>query len=778
MSVPQIGLQQAAQQIKVSVTHACEAGEAQSPFLVITGAGVSYPPVPLATGIMERCRAECARLSVPPPEPTGNPLTDYAELFRAAYPGPEDRRRYIETIAADPPINLAGLRLGHLLLDPGCRLTNLVVTTNFDDILERALRLLGAEPSYSDHPLTAARVDPLRANPGIVHVHGSYWFYDCCNLQEEIADRAGAASGIPADLRYSTVGEYLDGVLAQRSPVVVGYAGWEGDVVMGALRRRLSRAGGLSANLYWFSYCPEDVAALPSWLKGHPNVYVVSPPDPSSRSEGSQEGGALSAATDSAKPALSATDVFEALIQALGCPPLRLFEAPLEVFRAQLRRALPEDGDTGSYNIAEVIADLERAEQLLRADRAASPPPPVERALAEVRTAVRQADYAGAVRAAQGQPLTAFSQPQLTELFGLLDEACPPSWEGDDPDADAFLARVACALLDTEAASGRLEDRARERTARALARRAARLDRLGRHEDAILACDEVVTRYGDDTSPALREQVARTLFSKGNRLGALGRSEDAILVYDEVATRYANDPSLALREQVAKALVNKGPGLGQLNRHEGEVAVCDEVITRYGDDPSPALRELTSAALINKGIALGALGRSEDAILVYDEVATRYGEDPSPALRELAARALFGRAYALGELSRSDDAIVAYDEVATRYGDDPSPAVREHVARALVNKGSRLGQLSRYEDAILVYDEVVTRYGDDSSPALRTPLATALRNQGVALGQLGRSEDALLAYNEVIARYGDDPSPALREQVAEALAATARATKA
>src|SRR6185436_18142064 len=86
------------------------------------------------------------------------------------------------------PISAANFRLAHLLgeMNPKKRLTNLVFTTNFDDMLSKALRLLGSDVIVCDHPETTSRVDLHGSEPQIVHVHGTHWFYDCCNLKGEL----------------------------------------------------------------------------------------------------------------------------------------------------------------------------------------------------------------------------------------------------------------------------------------------------------------------------------------------------------------------------------------------------------------------------------------------------------------------------------------------------------------------------------------------------------------------------------------------------------------
>ncbi len=78
-----------------------------------------------------------------------------------------------------------------------------------------------------------------------------------------------------------------DRVLSRRSPLVIGYGGWDGDVIMTALKRRLQSP--LPHNLYWFCYRRSDLDSLPPWLKSHRQVYFVVPPSYDSSSYGIEE---------------------------------------------------------------------------------------------------------------------------------------------------------------------------------------------------------------------------------------------------------------------------------------------------------------------------------------------------------------------------------------------------------------------------------------------------------------------------------------------------------
>jgi tetratricopeptide (TPR) repeat protein len=145
------------------------------------------------------------------------------------------------------------------------------------------------------------------------------------------------------------------------------------------------------------------------------------------------------------------------------------------------------------------------------------------------------------------------------------------------------------------------------------------------------------------------EAMIFALSQKGYALGQLNRHEDAIAAYDDVITRYGGRNAPALQKVVAMALVNKGAGLNKLNRHEDAMAAYDDVIARYGGSDTPALQEKVAGALVNRGLNLFTLNRHEDAVAAFDDVIARYGGSDDSALQEKVARAVFNKAcsYAL-----------------------------------------------------------------------------------------------------------------------------------
>jgi len=233
------------------------------PFFFVVGAGTSFPTVPLAWMMAMECRATALVNGVSPARVDLPAKEKYSYWFSRAFPQPEQRQNYLEKLMDHRLYSSAVLALANLLGAEHNTIGNVVVTPNFDTMVSGALRLLGhREPLVCGQPASALLVDPACSRVQIIHVHGTYLSYDCCNLGAEMRRQERAV--VPV----------LTGLLTHSAPLVIGYSGWD-DPIMTALHRRLK--GRLPCNLYWFCHCREDYERLKPWLRRHPDCRFVLP---------------------------------------------------------------------------------------------------------------------------------------------------------------------------------------------------------------------------------------------------------------------------------------------------------------------------------------------------------------------------------------------------------------------------------------------------------------------------------------------------------------------
>jgi tetratricopeptide (TPR) repeat protein len=688
-----------------------EAEDGKSPFFIIAGAGISAPIVPLASEITQECKQEATKHNRAGEPPANSSLDAYSYWFGKAFPQRSQRQRYFKKLIAARPISHANFRLAHLLSEK--RLATLVVTPNFDDFLARALTLFGQSYIVCDHANTVERIDPESSEIQIVHVHGTYWFYDGCNLRGEIEARTEDSRD-----RAVTMQSLLDNIFLRHSALVVGYAGWDGDVIMAALKRRLLNP--LPNNLYWFCFRRSSLEPLRALLKDYPDVCLVLPPAPPVKSVAQPAGEAKPASgTIESEPTLTAQSVLDSLVENFTEESPALTLDPLGFFADQLTKSFPQDSLEKSsediYTLRDVIRRVERARE------GEKKPTPIEGDIEKVRDAIRRAAYAEALQATSLLVVEKLSEDQREALIEPVASAA--FGIADNPQRSEDESRSAlngCNLVLRLADATRTADsiRAQQNVARALLVKAFLLDSRKLYTEALQACEQLLQRFGEAQDPLLRERVAKALRNKGLVLIRLRRDGEAMQTVDQMLQRFGDSTEPVIREQVAVALSNKGFRLGELNRVEEAIQTYDEVLRRFGDATEPVVREQVATDLLNKGACLSKLNRSEEEIHIYDEVVRRFGAATEPVAREQVAKALVNKALAL-DLNRGEETIQTYDEVLHRFGAATEPVLREQVATALLYKGQTLNALKRPQEARLSFQEVLKRFSDSPDGAIQ-----------------------------------------------------------
>ena len=642
----------------VEILQACRPGQRHGgknhPYFFVVGAGVSYPSVPLAAEIITECQAKVMEDFREPfnPTPDPKPMAEYSYWMSKAFPHAKLRQEYIEGLIRNKPLSLANLRLAHIL--GSGKLARLVVTPNFDDHLSRALRLFGIDSVICDHPAVTARVSLERDSPiTIVHVHGTHWFYDCRNLDGEIRERAAPPMpGRDPAPAASPMAEILGQMLQESSPLVVGYSGWEEDVIMRALKQKLIGNAMLPYNLYWFCYSSSDAESLPAWLKGHQSVVIVAPYKPmatdlSTKSgDGAKFAGSEQISRTQEPEVIPAQMVFDEIIRQFELPIPLLITDPLNSFISSFRAAINvgSESENEIYKFKDVEAQILRAKELLNDDKSV----PARTKLDEAADYVQQARYAEALKLLREVATDQISEPVADRVLGWLKLSLSSLPDNDQAIEACDSAIAVSDILSRSELRPEQKREAKVLCARALLRKSGALDTLGKHSEELEQYDQITRRFGDATEPALSERVARALVNKGITLGQIGKSAEEISAYEEVIRRFGDATEPGLREQVAMALVNKGVALRRAGRPEEAVAAYEDVISRFGDATEPGLRERVAMALVNKGVALRRAGRPEEAVAAYEEVISRFGDATEPGLREQVAKARRGKGQILG----------------------------------------------------------------------------------------------------------------------------------
>lgn len=241
------------------------------PYFLIVGAGVSAPEIPLASQIIDDCKRKCK--SNPNYEQFSieskylSAEEKYSFWLNKAYPSKEPRRQYFSQIVKKAKITSSNLQIANILSSK--KLFNLVVTTNFDNQIEKALNFLNFFDYYSsENEIDNLSINLRNDDVQIIKVHGDYKNYNFKNLDSEI-------KRITYDNSILSMGDMLQEIFKNRSPIIIGYSGWENDVIMKTMKNRLLY--DVPYKYYWFCYSIEDYEVLPEWIKNNNNVEIVYP---------------------------------------------------------------------------------------------------------------------------------------------------------------------------------------------------------------------------------------------------------------------------------------------------------------------------------------------------------------------------------------------------------------------------------------------------------------------------------------------------------------------
>ena len=618
----------------------------RQPFFFVVGAGIASPSVPLSRDIIQHCREKVGvRADSADEPPVANRLGTYSYWFDKAYPQPADRQRYLRGLIENKPLSAASLRLAHVLASK--RVANLVVTPNFDDFVSRALTIFGSAYTVSDHPDTVDRIDLASDDLKIVHAHGSYKFYDCRNLLDEVERRAR-----PSIRTTRTMAAFLDRALSFGSPLIVGYAGWEDDVIMSALRRRLEGAS-LPYRLYWFVHRLDELIELEaraSWLTDHPDVrVVVSQPVVV---EAAKADDSTRLAADDAAGDLSAQLVFEQITRAFDLGEPEITRSPVAFFANQLRATLlQESGQAtlgGIYSFETVVDRLDRAAALEQADWDTRRLIDQPASLDLVRRLVRSSQYAEAVRCA-GAIADELDDADRRELYDLLNSAV----SRNDLEPEVRIAR-ADLLMHVGSATPSIATSARfaiEKANQAMTKGEA-LYGLEKLDEAIAVYDGVLAEIGDSTEPELAAACRYVLTRKALALNQSGETQEAIRLYEAVLPKLAGFPKE--RWLVTQGEFNRAVFLKGIGRTSEAINALAEFVSKNRHAEDGWTQVLVARALEREAEVHDELGKSEEAAAAIKQLLDLYRNTQHSQVAAVVGRELLH----LAELSqRAGDAV-------------------------------------------------------------------------------------------------------------------------
>lgn len=169
----------------------------------------------------------------------------YQRLFKYFFQEEQTSTRFlIQLIKRAKGINLAHLALAGILRDYK-ELGNTVFTTNFDDLLLKALLQLNHSARVFGEFETSATPGTKPNFPQIVHLHGKHTGYNLKNSENQVSFiKPKLQEGFKAHIKEFNL-------------IVIGYSGWD-DLVMKTLNEWNTNPELINGNIYWIPYQSEE----------------------------------------------------------------------------------------------------------------------------------------------------------------------------------------------------------------------------------------------------------------------------------------------------------------------------------------------------------------------------------------------------------------------------------------------------------------------------------------------------------------------------------------
>ena len=188
-----------------------------------------------------------------------NPAASYGKVMQELFLQPEDRQREVELLCDGRFPAFGYATTAALVTTPdGC--FNVVLTTNFDDLMADALYLFTqARPLVIHHESLASFIRPTRTRPLIVKLHGDHRLSPQNTAQE-------------TKTLKEDIDRQVQSLLHDRGLVFVGYGGND-QGIRSVLKALPDEA--LPLGVYWVSG-KEPEAALRPWLESRDAIWVDS----------------------------------------------------------------------------------------------------------------------------------------------------------------------------------------------------------------------------------------------------------------------------------------------------------------------------------------------------------------------------------------------------------------------------------------------------------------------------------------------------------------------
>jgi tetratricopeptide (TPR) repeat protein len=315
--------------------------------------------------------------------------------------------------------------------------------------------------------------------------------------------------------------------------------------------------------------------------------------------------------------------------------------------------------------------------------------------------------------------------------------------------------------------------------------RANKLERLGRTEEALAACEVVLARWDPDHGGPVDElrggnelqrsqYLAATMLVKRDIYGGRRDPDGVLGVVEELVGRYAGSGDRYLRGVVARTLVYQVYWLLVAGRVDAAIAASDALSERFQAEEEPDMMRRVGDPLVQAGRSLGWVidaeaGWKAHAVMDLTAVASAIGLLDRD--RRLWPRALWREMRV--RRRRLDQAGRIFDLLIDRLSDLDDPDLKDMLVVTRMDLAAVQIRTGRVRDAVRT-TEVAWAAGEPAVRVFREAADKEIGRDGqlaefrasmnlVALGAvhegMGQRAEAVAAYTECIERFGRKGSP-------------------
>ena len=751
----------------------------QYPYFFIAGAGISAESVKTAMQITAECKRICRENQY---SRSGNMEDQYSYWMEKAFPHKETRKRYIENLLKNKKIPESVIKLANILQSR--KVSNLVVTTNFDTFIYDTLKLFGENDILlADMSNSAGKLNIESNSLNILHVYGTYEFYDYCSIQHS-EERNTAEDSL------FSVRSFLRTALNGMSPIVIGYSGWENDVIMSELKERFKMP--LKYKMYWFCHTEEDYKNLPLWIKYYDeerkiirdDVIFVLP-------EGD---GIHGFDTDynlrytDFNETLNASDVLGSFINKFNIKSPDIIKNQIKFLKKYfeesfcnsiysdflLLRFTDDENDENIDSIKEAIINkdikviIETTKSFLDNIK--------EKDEKKIRIILNYLTLAVEQHTVMGMGKNDLRN--VINLYKMLYKSIENSAEDRDKinlikirleeiliiDNYNIIRNEINNILDIMNTVSEANEEYKE-----VYRKCINIKLSYTEEDNNELYNSIIDKIQNWTDMEDRKLLIRMYIEKAELLDDEEDLQGAVTMLEnaEKYFGYIRDDEW-IENVFIRCRLRKAQLFNNLEQYDKALLEIEGVKNRYYNSDDLKLKHFLADALILKGDILKKNMKMEEAEGSFDEVYNKYSQDKDEYIRRRAVKALLNKAEVLEINEDFYEAIEVYNDLINRYKDDRDIELRRNAAQARLNKLVILTKSEKDEAIVKKCNEILKEYENENDEKIKLVVLQVTLCKAIGLHNSGRQKEAIDLYNDIIKVRKEDADIKMKSLIMEA----------